>query len=73
MKLAPFVAMLLGFIGAYQFYIRSPETPKALGGTAQRACTVPAHKWYFDELYDFLFVRRRCVTGGSCGSRVMAG
>ena len=29
-KFAPFAAMMLGFLVAYQFYIRSPETPKRL-------------------------------------------
>ena len=32
-KFAPFAAMILGFLVAYQFYIRSPETPKRLAGT----------------------------------------
>src|SRR5690606_32183704 len=29
-KVSPFVAMVIGFLVAYQFYIRSPETPKNL-------------------------------------------
>jgi NADH-quinone oxidoreductase subunit L len=56
-KLSPFVAMILGFIGAYIFYIRSPETPKALAEQHRGLYAFLLNKWYFDELYDFLFVR----------------
>ncbi|APH72093.1 NADH-quinone oxidoreductase subunit L [Aquibium oceanicum] len=56
-KLAPFVAMLLGFAIAYQFYIRSPETPKRLAAQHRGLYAFLLNKWYFDELYDFLFVR----------------
>ncbi|HWK14677.1 MAG TPA: NADH-quinone oxidoreductase subunit L [Rhizobiaceae bacterium] len=56
-KLAPFVAMLIGFATAYQFYIRSPETPKRLAEQHHGLYKFLLNKWYFDELYDFLFVR----------------
>jgi len=56
-KLAPFVAMILGFLVAYQFYIRSPETPKRLAEQHRGLYAFLLNKWYFDELYDFLFVR----------------
>ena len=56
-KLAPFVAMLLGFATAWYFYIRSPETPKALAEQHRGLYAFLLNKWYFDELYDFLFVR----------------
>jgi NADH-quinone oxidoreductase subunit L len=56
-KLAPFVAMVLGFLVAYQFYIRSPETPKRLAAQHRGLYAFLLNKWYFDELYDFLFVR----------------
>jgi NADH-quinone oxidoreductase subunit L len=55
-KLAPFVAMLAGFFVAYQFYIRSPETPKQLAAQHRGLYAFLLNKWYFDELYDFLFV-----------------
>src|SRR5690606_16217292 len=55
-KLSPFVAMLLGFVFAYQFYIRSPETPKRLAEQQRGLYAFLLNKWYFDELYDFLFV-----------------
>ncbi|MEI5678106.1 MULTISPECIES: NADH-quinone oxidoreductase subunit L [unclassified Mesorhizobium] len=56
-KLAPFAAMILGFGVAYQFYIRSPETPKYLASQHRGLYAFLLNKWYFDELYDFLFVR----------------
>ncbi len=56
-KWSPFVAMLLGFLAAWQFYIRSPQTPKRLAAQHQGLYKFLLNKWYFDELYDFLFVR----------------
>jgi NADH-quinone oxidoreductase subunit L len=54
---SPFVAMAVGFVVAWYFYIRSPETPKALARQHRALYTFLLNKWYFDELYDFLFVR----------------
>ncbi|GGB10451.1 NADH:ubiquinone oxidoreductase subunit L [Brucella endophytica] len=54
---SPFVAMLLGFLIAWQFYIRSPETPKELARRHPGLYQFLLNKWYFDELYNFLFVR----------------
>ncbi len=56
-KLSPFVAMLTGFVTAYIFYIRSPGTPKELARQHRGLYLFLLNKWYFDELYDFLFVR----------------
>ncbi len=54
---APFVAMLLGLLVAWHFYIRSPETPKNLAAQHRGLYAFLLNKWYFDEAYDFLFVR----------------
>ena len=56
-KLAPFAAMIGGFAMAYLFYIRSPEMPKVLAQRHRGLYAFLLNKWYFDELYDFLFVR----------------
>jgi NADH-quinone oxidoreductase subunit L len=56
-KWTPFIAMLAGLLLAYQFYIRSPETPKALAARHHGLYHFLLNKWYFDEIYDFLFVR----------------
>jgi len=56
-KASPFFAMLIGFITAYVFYIKSPSTPKELARQHPGLYQFLLNKWYFDELYDFLFVR----------------
>ena len=56
-KASPFAAMLLGLILAYWFYIARPETPKALAAEHGGLYRFLLNKWYFDELFDFLFVR----------------
>ncbi len=56
-KYSPFVAMALGFALAYLFYIRNTELPKRLAAMHQPIYQFLLNKWYFDELYDFLFVR----------------
>ncbi len=55
--LAPFIAMLAGFILAWIFYIRCPAIPAKLAKMFQPAYQFILNKWYFDEVYDFLFVR----------------
>ena len=55
-KLAPFVAMLLGFVTAYQFYIRRPDWPGRLAENQPHLYQFLLNKWYVDEIYDFLFV-----------------
>jgi NADH-quinone oxidoreductase subunit L len=54
---SPFIAMLLGFAVAYVFYIKSPEAPVRLAESQRGLYLFLLNKWYFDELYDFLFVR----------------
>jgi NADH-quinone oxidoreductase subunit L len=49
--------MLLGLVTAWYFYIRSPEMPKQLADDHQALYQFLLNKWYFDELYDFIFVR----------------
>ncbi|MHB2264674.1 NADH-quinone oxidoreductase subunit L [Aliihoeflea sp. PC F10.4] len=56
-KASPFAAMIIGFLTAYEFYIRSPERPARLAAQHRGLYQFLLNKWYFDELYDFLFVR----------------
>jgi NADH-quinone oxidoreductase subunit L len=56
-KAAPFAAMLVGLATAYWFYIARPETPKALAAQHDGLYRFLLNKWYFDELYDVIFVR----------------
>ena len=62
-KLSPFVAMLLGFLTAYQFYIRRPGWPAKLAAQQAPLYDFLLNKWYFDELYDVIFVRASKAIG----------
>ncbi|MDQ2083102.1 NADH-quinone oxidoreductase subunit L [Xanthobacteraceae bacterium Astr-EGSB] len=55
--LTPTVMMALGLLVAWQFYIRRPDIPAALARQYKPLYTFLLNKWYFDELYDFLFVK----------------
>ena len=55
-KLAPFIAMLIGFGTATLFYIVNPSLPRRLAETNRPAYLFLLNKWYFDEIYNWLFV-----------------
>ncbi|GFE48546.1 NADH-quinone oxidoreductase subunit L [Roseobacter cerasinus] len=55
-KLSPFVAMVLGLAVAVWFYIVNPELPKRLAENQRPLYLFLKNKWYFDEIYDFIFV-----------------
>ncbi|MEL6167992.1 MAG: NADH-quinone oxidoreductase subunit L [Pseudomonadota bacterium] len=54
---SPFLAMLLGLAVAYQFYIRRPDLPGKLAENQKPLYLFLLNKWYFDEIYDAVFVR----------------
>jgi len=56
-KVAPFVAMLIGFATAFLFYIVNPSIPGMLATQQRPLYNFLLNKWYFDEAYDFLFVQ----------------
>jgi len=56
-SLAPTLMMLIGFAVAYYMYIVDRRAPKALADANPALYRFLLNKWYFDELYDFLFVR----------------
>jgi NADH-quinone oxidoreductase subunit L len=56
-KLSPFVAMVIGLGTAWLFYIRRPDLPRRLAQSQRPLYLFLLNKWYFDEIYDFLFVR----------------
>jgi len=62
-KVSPFIAMLLGLGLAWMFYIRDTSLPKRLAETFPGAYQFLLNKWYFDEVYDFLFVRPAKAVG----------
>ncbi|MDT8343636.1 MAG: NADH-quinone oxidoreductase subunit L [Thermohalobaculum sp.] len=56
-KVSPFVAMLLGFGTAWLMYVRAPHLPAELAARHQPLYQFLLNKWYFDELYEAIFVR----------------
>ena len=56
-SIAPTVMMAIGFVIAWEFYIRRPELPAELARQQEPLYKFLLNKWYFDELYDFLVVR----------------
>jgi NADH-quinone oxidoreductase subunit L len=56
-KLLPTAMMVIGAYVSYVFYIRRPYIPVELARQHQMLYQFLLNKWYFDELYDFIFVR----------------
>ncbi len=56
-KVSPFVAMLIGLGVAYWFYILDPSKPKALAESQPILYRFLLNKWYFDEIYNAVFLR----------------
>lgn len=69
-KVSPFIAMLGGLLVAWLFYIRYPGAPAKLAAQQPALYQFLLNKWYFDELYEVVFVRparwlgRKLWTGG---------
>jgi NADH-quinone oxidoreductase subunit L len=53
----PTIMMLLGLYVAWLFYIRRPALPDNLARQHDLLYRFLLNQWYFDEIYDFLFVR----------------
>lgn len=51
------VSMIIGFLAAYVMYIRRPDIPGKLAATNPGLYQFLLNKWYFDELYNTIFVR----------------
>jgi NADH-quinone oxidoreductase subunit L len=56
-KLSSTAAMLIGLTTAYVMYQLSKDAPQRLATTFAPIYRFFLNKWYFDELYNFLFVR----------------
>ena len=54
---SPFVAMVVGFVVAWIFYIRDTSIPKRLAAQHEPLYRFLLNKWYFDEIYNAIFVR----------------
>src|SRR4029077_3856346 len=53
----PTIMMAIGFAVAWEFYIRNPSLPVELARQQAPLYRFLLNKWYFDELYDLIFVR----------------
>jgi len=53
----PTLMMVIGLFVAWMFYIRRPYLPVELATQHQALYRFLLNKWYFDELYDIIFVR----------------
>jgi len=53
----PTVMMAVGFVVSWLFYLRRPYVPVQLAREHQMLYQFLLNKWYFDELYDLIFVR----------------
>ena len=53
----PTIVAVSGIVLAYILYMFAPSVPPMLANTFQGLYQFLLNKWYFDELYDFLFVR----------------
>ena len=60
---SPTIAMLSGLALAYVFYIVSPGLPAATARAFRPLYLFFLNKWYFDELYDWLFVKPAMAIG----------
>jgi NADH-quinone oxidoreductase subunit L len=48
---------VIGFMVAYLFYMLRPRIPQRLAEMNRPIYEFLLNKWYFDELYDLIFVR----------------
>ena len=71
--MAPVVAGLVGLGLAWYFYVRMTAMPGRLADRAPWLYQLSLNKWYFDEIYDALFVRPARSLGTFLWRRVDAG
>ena len=56
-ELAPLIVAIAGIALAWYMYIARPELPRAIAKEQRRIYFFLLNKWYFDELYDRIFVK----------------
>ena len=62
-KYMPLAVMLIGLALAYRNYMAKPGAPAAFVAQFPQLHNFLMHKWYFDELYDAIFVRPAFAIG----------
>ena len=56
-KLAPAIVMIIGFAIAFLAYVRSTDMPRRFVGQFGILYAFLYNKWYFDEIYEIVFIR----------------
>lgn len=72
-KLIATVVAAAGLAFSYNLYMRRTDVPSALAAKCPRMYQFLLNKWYFDELYDFLFVNPAKRLGYWLWKRIDAG
>ena len=62
-KVSPFIAMFIGLITSWAFYIKFPSWPSRLANTFQPLHSLLYNKYYFDEAYSFIFIKGSNLLG----------
>ena len=62
-SLSPTIMMIAGFLVAYYMYVVDRTAPKRYADEAPALYRFLLNKWYFDELYDAIFVRPAFAIG----------
>ncbi|OYX47930.1 MAG: NADH-quinone oxidoreductase subunit L [Alphaproteobacteria bacterium 32-64-14] len=60
---APFVVTMTGLFGAIIFYLLAPGVPRRMAQNGGPMHSFLSHKWYFDEIYNFIFVKGTAALG----------
>ena len=58
-------SMILGFVAAWYMYIKRPDVPGRLAAANPGLYKFLLNKWYFDELYNTIFVRPALWVGNA--------
>ena len=70
-KVSPLTAGIIGISLAYVFYIRNNELPHKFALKFKLFYEISFNKWYFDEIYDRVFVKPSFTVGRSSGNQGM--
>ena len=61
--LAPAGAWITGLFFAVVFYLLAPSVPRKMAANGGPMHSFLYHKWYFDEIYNFIFVKGAALLG----------
>ena len=62
-KISPFLAMLTGLLMALWFYVWDKKKPAQWASTLDPVYRLLLNKWYFDDIYEVVFVSRARALG----------